>query len=365
MSVLFATGLCVTWFADEAEGPATRTSPTLPLVELLAAAILASVSFVWLKALNPAPVPGRNEVFLTVVDCLLFEQCYTVGQGSSVLLNNGAVWPEVALAIKVFGGSVTDLYTVVVAQMAVGVGLVFLIAARFLNAAVAVPAAVFALALLGSFRFASPLVDCSFTFLFSAAAAAALLTFALTTRPLALVIAAVFASHAVNSHVCAVVLLPALVLFSTMAGDSPFWSAGIAGVSYLAASAITSLQALTGNWVALWGSGLWWLAILGVAALVVVGLRFNQSFRSLPSTAKTAVAAVLLVVPYGLGVLVLIVIDHLVRPEYLPPVIAPVSVLAAMLLAKGAGLLAPARIGNWARFLCPMVVSLFCLSLNP
>jgi hypothetical protein len=132
---------------------------------------------------NPPPV-GAATVFLTVVDCLLFEQCYTVGQGSSVLLNNGAVWPEMVLAIRFFGGTATDLYWAVIGLMAVGIALVFLIAARFTSPAAAIPAAAFALALLGSFRFASPLIDCSITFLFSSASAA-LLIFALA-RPLAL-----------------------------------------------------------------------------------------------------------------------------------------------------------------------------------
>src|SRR5437868_2618739 len=128
MAVLFAAGLCITWFT-EGDGTARIGAAVvrrLSWMEALDAVVVASISFVWLEHVNAAPIVS-NEFFMLVVDCLLFGQCFTGGTGSSVLLDNGAVWPDILIAVRHFGGSAIDVYTVVIALLALGVALVFVV----------------------------------------------------------------------------------------------------------------------------------------------------------------------------------------------------------------------------------------------
>jgi len=363
MSILIAAGVLVTGVSRAVSRAAADRGHLMWMAEATGAFAVAAVSFLWLARLNPPPGPS-NEPFLLVIPCLFFGQCFTGGAGSSVLLDNGAVWPDILIVVRYFGGTARDLYTVVVALLALGVAVVFVMASRFVRPALAAPSAAFALAFLGGLSLASPLLDCSATFLFSTSAAAALFIFALSGRPLALAIAALFASHAVNAHTSAVSILPALVVLSAVAGQPVLRSLGLAGICYVGACAVTSSQALFGSLGALFLARLLPLVVIAVILLVVAGVRLNPLYRRLSVPAKAAVVAGCLILPHLAGVLLLLVIRHPVFPRYLPPVVAPVSIAAAVALAWPAEHLLPTQAARWGRFLLPMTASLCALGFQ-
>jgi hypothetical protein len=299
---------------------------------------------------------------MTAADCIAFGQCYTVGPGSSVVLNNGAILPEVATAVWEAGGRANAAFVLIVAMIAVGVGVICIATSRFLRPALAVPASVIALAFLQSQTLASPLIDTSLTFLPSAGTAAALLVFALTDRPFAIVVAAVFAAHAADSHVSGVCLLPALVLVAALAGRR---SLILAGTSLIVAGALTSLQTMIQNVLATARLGVLPLALIGLVALAIVGLRFHARYQGLRPAWKAAVVAGALLAPYGIGVLELLHLGHPLLGGYLPIVVTPLAMIATVLLAWPATRLPSESLRHWATPLAPFAIGLLGLAVPP
>ncbi|MDB4930826.1 MAG: hypothetical protein JWM10_3310 [Myxococcaceae bacterium] len=334
--------------------------------EALGALVAAVVSYLWLVATNPTPDLSTG-AFASLIDCLVFGRCATIGVSSSVLLFNGAVWPDVLMATWDLGGtSSAAVFRVVFAALSAGVGLVFVTAWRYTRPSAAAPAALLALALVVSHLRGSPLLDTSFTFLFSAAAAAALLHFALSGGSwVALVCGALFVSHACNTHVSAVVLLPALIALPALAGRPPLVAVVAAAACWFAASEVTSAQALRTNHTVLEQAHLLAPLAAAVAGLLVAALLLHRRYQALGPPARAAVAAAALILPYGLGVLVLVGIKHAVRAEYLPTVIAPLSVAATALLAWPLRRSLGPRPGYWAGFVAPMLLALGILLRDP
>ncbi|MDB4928797.1 MAG: hypothetical protein JWM10_1281 [Myxococcaceae bacterium] len=359
MAGFFALGALVTWLSAD-----PRRAATLRRLELPAALAVAWLSYVWCDHAL-APADRSSEPFMLVINCLLFGLCFTAGTGSSVVLDNGAVWPDLMLAVRHFGGTMSTVRVAVFALAAAGIGLIFLAAARFTRPALATPAAVLSLALMTAIRFGIPLLDCSITLLFAAAAAAFLLVFALTGDLLPLAAAAVFTSHAVNAHPSAAILLPPLVLLAALGGRRWYVSTPLAVAVFVAAGAATSSQALLGNWQAISAAGLRTWVYVGSLVVVAVGAALNPAFRDLPARARAALAAAALVGPYAAGVGVLVAIHHEVHARYFPPVLAPAVIVAVLLLAWPARRFAPARFRHRAVFLVPMAFALAALRLGP
>lgn len=354
MAGFLAVGVLFTWrstrWADATEPRAFRW------LEALAALVLGAMAFVWLRSANPE-VHTSNEIFLLVVDCLLFGQCFTAGTGSSVVLDNGAVWTDLLLTVRHFHGLSAGMHLTVLALTAAGIAVTFWVTSRVLQPALAAPAALLTLALMGVPEIGSPTLDCSTTFLFATLAAAFLLVFSLSGNLLAITAAAVFVSHAVNGHPSAVSLVPALLVVAGMAGRLPLASIPLAVAAYVAASYVTSSQALIGNWQALqWHHLVPWVA-LGSVLLSAAGVALRRPFQRLSPQAKAAAVAVLLVSPHLVGILLLVKIGHPVLLRYLPPVVAPASVAAVFLLSW-----LPARMRQpWVAFALPMAVSVYLL----
>jgi hypothetical protein len=324
-------------------------------LEWVAALILGGVAFVWMQHVNGGG--GTPIVFLYVVDCLLFDQCFTIGPGSSVILNNGGVWPEILLGIRHFGGSPEVVSLTVNALLASGVGLVFLVVSRFLKPSLATPTAVLALALLAPLSLGSPLIDCSVTFLFCAGTEAALLIFALTGRSTALVVGSVFLAHAVGAHTSAVSLLPAF-LFLTQMSDTPLRSAVLALAAFMITSLITSSDAVIANVKIFERPQLLPWALLGLALVIGVATWLRPRFQQLRPGTRAVLAGICFLLPHAGGVVTLLLIHHDILPRYLPPVVAPLAALVVFALAAPLG-------RRRLAFVLPLAVALFALHQHP
>lgn len=358
MASLSAVGALLTWLSAD-----PRRALALRRAQLPAALVVGALAYLWFDHAL-APADRSSEPFMLVVNCLLFGLCFTAGTGSSVVVDNGAVWPDLMLTVRHFGGTMSTVRAVVLAMAALGISLVFIVTARRARPSLATPAAALALALMNGVRFGTPLLDCSITFLFAAATAAALLDFALTGHWLAAAVAGVFASHAVNAHPSAAILLPA-VLFVTAAAGRRLLPPLLAIALYVATSAATSMQAMVGNWSALLTTGLRPRFLAGVVAVVVVSTALNPLFRRLSPRLRGALAAASILAPYAAGVLVLRFIHHDVHDRYLPPLIAPLAVSATLLLAWPAQRLAPPVARPWAPFALTMLAALVALRHGP
>ena len=334
----------------------------LGAAEVAAAVAVSALAYGWLRVVN-AGTPSGNVIFVTVVDCLLFGQCYTIGPGSSVLLNNGAVWPALEVAVRHYGGTADTAHTVVVGMFAAGVGVILLTASRFARPAVAGAAAVAALGLLSSHTLAVPLLDTSVTFLFCATGSMLLLVYALTSRPGALVVGTALAAHGLAAHASGVSILPAFVFIAAAgARSSPLRAVGIAVASYVVATAATSWQTLGGNFWAIRGVGLLPVAVVGIGLLVAVGRALNPRFRAMAPELRSLIVFAALTGPYALGMVYLRIIHHAFLPGYLPPVVAPMALASVLVAAWPVRRFVPPERRPWVEFIVSMAVALAALS---
>jgi hypothetical protein len=326
-------------------------------VELLFAGSVTALSWLWLRHMS-LPPPATNEPFLYVVDCLFYDQCFTIGPGSSVLLNNGVLWEDILVAVRKLGGGPRALYETLVAMQAVSVGVIFLTTARLGRLALALPTALFAMALIGSASLANPMLDSSTTTLFSVLAAASLVAFSVTARTEALVLGAALIAHGMNGHVSVVSLLPAMLVLAFLVGDSP-WSALVVGVSsYFVAAMITSYDAVLGNLQVVRTSGVWPLVGLGVGGLIFGASRVRPVFQRVPPGQRALIALGCLCVPHLLGAGLLVAIRHPVLPGYVSPAVAPSAVLLAIALGGAAR-------RHWLFALIPLVAAVGVLEVVP
>ncbi len=203
------------------------------------------------------------------------------------------------------------------------------------------------------------MLDCSGTFLFATLASCSVLVFAVTAQPAALVIAATLGSHAMNSHVSAIVLLPALIILPGLQGRVR--TVLLAILCFAAAAWATSSQSAAENWDVVGTKPI----VFWTAVLTAISIRMGPWYRRRREVTRMAIAGALLVLPCAMGVTYLLAIRHAVYARYFPPVIAPVAIS----LAAGLGLICqrwlPARAGYWGTFALPMAVGLLLLRFLP
>jgi hypothetical protein len=370
-TVLLVSGLLL-WRFDlfqRAQAAGSWARRSFPWLEILAAGLVFVVSVLWLAHVNGGlSVVGeeRERALMTGPGCF-DSPCQTVGAGSSVVLNNGAVWPELEDITRHYGGGERWLQRVMLGLMALGNGLMFLTVSRYAGPAAAAPASAFVLALLGSHRYLSPVMDATSSFFFAAVAVLALLVFVLTDSIAALVTATVFVAHAFNVHVSAVSLLPAFTLLPMMAGKSARTSVAWAAAGFFGSCAATSFDALVANWVTLGNTHLRAAFLVTTAVLLGVGLGARPLYRRASKPTRVAVALALLLAPFAAGAAFLAGIGHPVKAGYVQPVIVPLALASAGLLAWPTRWL-PRRVRSWSAFVVPMaagVVALCWVGFDP
>jgi hypothetical protein len=312
-------------------------------VELPLAAVAALVALAWLLRFDAGAWTGHDQTtgLLMARDCVERSTCQLTGVDSGVRgFTNGALWPHLLSAVGLLGGASVALSRTLAALMAAAVGAVFVCTWRWLRPAAAPAAAL--LTLLGVASGHGPsagpgdlsttnLVDASFAFFPTTLCACALLVFVLTSRPAALVAAAVLASHALNTHVAGASLLPALVASAALAGRRPLLSAALAVATHLAATLVSSPEALRNSLSHLQPAEKYG-ALAALAALAVACALAAPLYRRLGPSARAAVLGAWLVAPTAGGVLLLHLAHRELSTRYFAPVIAPLAVAAAALM---------------------------------
>jgi hypothetical protein len=331
---------------------AVALPPTTRIKAAIGAAIAAGLAFVWLY-------PPRSEDWCTYVnvwDCLHFNQCFTVGAGSSVMLANGALWPDlVTLAGRIGPGAA--LPALLVGLTALGVGVVFDATARFGKPAWAWAVAA-GLVLWIGWALDPVLLDADATFPFAAIGQAALLVVALRGRWEALAAAALLLAAAGNVHTSALPGALALGILAIAASPNPVVGGGIAFGLWLVTTAWTSAGALRDNALLIvtrLPHGLA-IAVGGLAGIIGAGLVCRRRWKVTSDAARMGVVGATVVLPQVAGVAVLLAIGHGLWSRYAMPVAAPavVAVVAAVdaiavrrlpAWARGAALAAPLALG--------------------
>lgn len=330
---------------------------------------VALAAGLWLDQVNPQAWAGDDESagMLLAQDCVKLSVCHLTSIDSGVTgFVNGAVWLHLLALVGMLGGTTVAVRMVVICLMAAGVGVVFLTVRRWIGPAFALPAAVFALYGLstGNELSASNLVDASAVFFPAALSACALLVFVRTQRLSALILSALLLSHATNTHVAAASLWPALILSSVLFARRPVVGGVIAVGSYLVMTLITSRFALMDSWGHL-PTATHWILVTGWIAVVGIGAWVHPRFLALGTKARTAVLGTWLLLPHGAGVLWLHAQHRPPTGRYLPPIVAPLAVLAAVVLVvvlgRIAGLVRAAWLGRWGA----VAVGCACLATAP
>jgi hypothetical protein len=298
-------------------------------------------TFVWLARLSgPFPIHGdgvRDQ--MPVRDCVELGRCALAGAPTSIAgalpIYQGAAWLDLLTAVRLVGGDTTTQVTVVLALNALAAAVTFVVVWRWLRPAWALPAAyLLAMALAENPQSADLLANGSASPLFDVVMAAGLLCYAVSDRARYLLVAAFAAALAVNVHVVAVTLVPALLLVPAF-GRKPVRDVVAAGAVFLAVYFVTSSAALEANVMALAARGSAFVVLPAVAAMVAfeAASRFGARFRRLSVNARAAIIGGVLILPFVLAVLWLVLIErHGFEPRYFHPIYGPVAVFQAAIL---------------------------------
>ncbi|MGH7434581.1 MAG: hypothetical protein ACRENE_02825, partial [Polyangiaceae bacterium] len=320
---------------------AVALPPTTRVRSAIGAVVAAAMAFVWLY-------PPHSEDWCTYVnvwDCLHFDQCFTVGAGSSVMLANGALWPDLmTLAGRIGPGAA--LPALLVALTALAVGVVFDAIARFGRPAWAWAVAA-GLVLWIAWAIDPVLLDADATFPFAAVGQAALVVFALRGRWEALAAAALLLAVAGNVHTSALTGALALGVVAIAASANPIVGGVIAFGLWLVTTAWTSAGALRDNALLIvtrLPHGLV-LAVGGLVGLIGAGLLCRRRWKVSSDAVRMGAVGAAVVLPQLAGVALLLAIGHGLWSRYAMPVAAPavVAVVAAV------DALAARRLPAWAR----------------
>jgi hypothetical protein len=318
--------------------------------EVLLALVVGIGAGLWLDHVNAGAWTGHDQTtgLLMAQDCLRLSTCHLTSVDSGVRgFTNGAIWLHLVTAVGLLGGTATAVSTTLLVLMAAGITAIFLCTWRWLHPGAALPAALFALMAVasGNGPSAGPgdlstanLVDASAVFLPTTLFACALLIFVSTSRSMALVVAAVFASHAANTHVAAMGLLPSLIAAAALAGRRPVASTLLAMGVYTLTTLLSSPEALRNSLSHLDPSEKTQV-LVGLVVLVVVCSLASARFRRLGALTRAGILAAWMVAPLASGALLLLGAHRELSPRYLVPVIAPLAVALALLPVYGLDLL--------------------------
>ncbi|MEO6029975.1 MAG: hypothetical protein ABIR79_24170, partial [Candidatus Binatia bacterium] len=298
-------------------------------------------TFAWLARLStPFPIHGdgiRDQML--VRDCTELGRCHLAGSPASIAgelrVFQGAAWLDLLTAVRILGGDTTTQIAVILALDAIAAAVTFIVVWRWLQPALALPAAyLLAGALAADPQSANLLANGSASPLFDVMTAAGLLCYAISNRTRFLLVSAFAAALAVNVHVAAVTLVPGLLLVSAL-GRAPYRDVVAAGTLFAAVYLVTSGAALEANLMALADRGLSFVLLPAVAAIVAVevGGRFGARFRMLSVNVRAVLIGCILILPFVFGSLWLVLIEkHGFESRYLHPIYGPVAVFRAAIL---------------------------------
>lgn len=299
--------------------------------------LVALLAFLWLDHVNP-PFPllddGVRDQLLSR-DCAELGRCHMIGANASLAgFHHGPIWVQLLAAVRLLGGDTDQERALVIALMAASAATLFTVVWRWLDPAVALPAAVLFAAALGADAYPSLLINPSLAPLPNVLTAAGILCYALSGRSAFLVLAAFALGVGISAHIGAATLGVALVAVALLAGRHPR-RAALAAVAVTGATyAISSTAALRANALALAEPAR--LAAGATAGLaLVLGCRWwRPAFRRQSWHGRAIVVGLLLVGPFAVTALWLVVREqHHFSIMYLHPVLAPAAVLVASALA--------------------------------
>jgi hypothetical protein len=341
-----------------------RPAPMPAMTSVPAAVAVGIASSVWLHHISPAVRAGVDQSIglLLAQDCLRESVCHLEALGSGVQFwLNGAVWLHLLTAVGLFTMSASAIKLVLLVLSGCGVATIFISTWRWLRPAWALPAAIIAtaaLSFLGDLSAAS-MVDASAVFFPAAICTCALLVFVQSGHLAPLAIAAVFASHATNTHVAAAVLLPAVLLAAVIASPRPLAATALAGVLYLLTGLTTSATAVIQN---LWGQfpGRAVGVLAGLAVLMLICAAARPRFAALGSTGRAGVLTVLVAGPVVAGYAVLSLHSAPTTSRYVAAAIPLGAVALSGLLVETLDALARRTVARaWVgAFLAPLLAVL-------
>src|SRR5262249_7008456 len=151
-----------------------------------------------------------------------------------------AIWQDFLILVRLLGGGAHLALALIVALMALGVGLICLTTSHLFHPASAAPASILSVALLSTANYGAQFIDTSLLFFLSTMAAGFLYLYARSRRLVALGCAAVFTGLAFSDHVAAVCLVPSLLVVTLMAARSPIAAIGVAAAAGVSTALVTS-----------------------------------------------------------------------------------------------------------------------------
>ena len=187
---------------------------------LLLGIAVAVIAFAWLDHINPEfPITDdgvRDQ--LLARDCVELGQCALIGAPTSVPgFHQGAVWLDLLIAVRLAGGDQASARAAVLGLLAIGAGTVCVIVWRWLQPALALPAALILVAALSLDPYPSLLINPSASAFPDILTAAGLLCYGLSGQLRYLILAAFALGLAINVHVGSLSLIPS----SSPSSDSP------------------------------------------------------------------------------------------------------------------------------------------------
>jgi hypothetical protein len=308
------------------------------------------IAFVWLQHVNP-PFQVTDDGIrdqLLARDCTDLGRCHMVGASTSLPgFHQGAVWLDLLIAVRLFGGDVADERTVVLGLLALSVATLFVVLWRWVRPSIALPAALILIAALGLDVYPSLLINPSPSAFPDVLCAAGLLCYALSGRRRFLVVAAFALGVGINVHVGALSLVPALFAIVGLVHPRPWRDVLVALAVLLATCLVTSSAALRANVMGLTEHGRLAPVLASGLAVILISAAFGPRFRRRARPARAWIVGAILVVPFTLASLWLVVQEqHHFGITYLHPVLGPAAAVAAALLCLPFELAA-----RWARML--------------
>jgi hypothetical protein len=319
--------------SSAASGPVQTAPRLVPIVLGIAVAVIA---FLFLDHLNPPYAVTDDGVRdqLLARDCTDLGRCQLIGPATSLEgFQQGAVWLDLLIAVRLLGGDAETQRVVVIALLALGVATLFVVVWRWLHPSLALPAAVLLVGVLCFDVSTNLLVNSSAAPFPDILVAAGLLCHALSGRLRFLLVAAFALGLAVNVHAGSLILAAPLAAIAVLGGVRR-WRAllAAAGVA-LATCYFTSSAALRDNVAGLVEHGrLLPVLALGLAVLAAAAL-LAPRFRRSSWDARAWLVGSLLILPYALGSLWLVhSARHPFAVIYLHPVMGPAAVFTAALI---------------------------------
>jgi hypothetical protein len=328
-------------------GRSTTATPRRFFMPTLVAVGVSLLAFAWLSHINPEfPITDdgvRDQ--LMARDCVELGCCSLIGPATSVPgFYQGAVWLDVLIAVRLAGGNEATARTVVLSLLAAGIGTVFVIVWRWLRPSIAFPAALILLAGLGLDPYPSLLINPSAAAFPDILAAAGLLCYGLSGKNRFAILAAFAVGLAINVHVGSLSLVPSLVAVVALGSRRPLRGLLVALGVLFATYFVTSRAAMLANVDGLASHSRLLPGLAGETAILLLSVWLGPRFRRLPWEARAWLIGVILIAPFGAGLLWLIVWQrHGFGLTYLHPVLAPAAALAAALVST------PFELVTWRR----------------